>query len=301
MTAVDVGSSIAAGPARPVDRITSSAPKQRADPRVDRGDSVFAPGDWASTDPFLTLAEDWFSNVGFTWHPHRGFETVTLALSGELEHGDSAGHSGVLQAGDVQWMTAGSGIVHKELALGGQPVHTLQLWVNLPAALKGVEPAYQDLRRDQVPVVTTAGSTVAIFAGSHAGRTAPARTLLPVTMLDIELAAGAELEIEVPPAHRAFGYVLTGRVSATGREVRAGQVFWLDPSEGDASRLELVGTEPARVILLHGQPIGEPVVAGYRRQGGSFVMNTLDEIHQAFEDFGAGRFGTVPQADPVTR
>jgi redox-sensitive bicupin YhaK (pirin superfamily) len=272
---------------------------------VQRGDTVIAPGDWARTDPFLLLSEDWFSEIGFTWHPHRGFETVTLVIEGAAEHGDNAGHSGVLQTGDVQWMTAGSGIVHKEVAHGPLPLHTLQLWVNLPAALKGVEPAYQDLRRDDVPTWTADGVAVRIFAGTHDGLTAATRTRHPETMLDIEIDQGAGVEVDVPPAHRAFGYVLGGAVRIGGvggaqTEVAAGNTFWFDPVADPTSTVRIAAASPSRVIFMHGLPIGEPVVAGYRRRGGSFVMNTQDEVQQAFEDFGAGRFGATPGPVPGT-
>ena len=121
------------------------------DRQVDNKAILLEPGDWIENDPFLLLSEDWFSNIGFDWHPHRGIETITLVLDGELEHHDNRGGHGILKAGDVQWMTAGKGLLHSEMAYKKNSVHTLQLWLNLPADKKMIESIYQDLQRDQLP------------------------------------------------------------------------------------------------------------------------------------------------------
>lgn len=285
-------------PQRRIDRV-HGVTRLGPDRQVDDKALVIAPTDVTLTDPFLALAEDWFSAPGFDWHPHRGLETVTLVLEGALEHGDNLGNAGVLAPGDVQWMTAGRGIVHRELAYKDEHAHTLQLWVNLPRTHKLVDTRYQDLPAAGQPAALGPGSRTAVISGSAvAGAggavTGPAANHWPITGLRVEIEPGAAVTHQLPAGDRAFLYVLAGRVLAAGRAVRAGEVAWSDPvGAGGSSTLSLAapdGDEVSRLILFAGRPIKEPVVAG-----GPFVMNTAAEIEQAFRDFRAGRFGPVPR------
>jgi quercetin 2,3-dioxygenase len=150
---------------------------------------VLKPSNWLETDPFLLMAEDWFSTNGFDWHPHRGIETITVVLEGELEHQDNQGGHGILKPGDVQWMTAGRGIIHREMAYRKKPAHALQLWLNLSAENKMVQPNYQDLRGDNVPVIQRPGAEVRVFSGRSENIEAIPRVskYVPVTMLDVRL------------------------------------------------------------------------------------------------------------------
>ena len=175
---------------------------------------VLKPRNWAETDPFLLMAEDWFSTNGFDWHPHRGIETITVVLEGELEHHDNRGGHGVLKPGDVQWMTAGRGILHREMAHNKQQVHTLQLWLNLPAENKMVEPTYQDLRGDKVSVRRQPGVEARVFSGRSGNIEATQKVskYVPVTMLDVSLDGdkGTSFTQEIPAGDEGFVYVLSG-------------------------------------------------------------------------------------------
>jgi hypothetical protein len=228
---------------------------------------------------------------GVGQHPHRGFETVTIAYQGGVEHRDSAGNHGTIGPGDVQWMTAASGIVHeewheREFARRGGTMEMAQLWVNLPAKDKMAAPAYQDIRSAQIPVVELGGgSSVRVIAGEFRRAKGPARTFTPINVWDARLKAGTRAELEFPDGYTTLLAVLKGRVSVNGAETagpaelvvleRAGTRAVLEAMEGDAS-----------VLVLNGEPIDEPVV-GY----GPFVMNSQDEIRQAFADFHHGRLG----------
>jgi redox-sensitive bicupin YhaK (pirin superfamily) len=285
-------------PARRIDRV-HGVTRLGGDQQVDAKALVIAPTDATLTDPFLALAEDWFSAPGFDWHPHRGIETVTLVLEGALEHGDNLGNAGVLAPGDVQWMTAGRGIVHRELAFRDEHAHTLQLWVNLPRSHKMVETRYQDLRAPAQPAAVGPGTRTSVISGSAAAVTGPAANHWPVTGLQVTVEPGSAVTHRLPAADRAFLYVLAGRLTAAGRPLRTGQVAWSDPagSTGD-STLDLRapdGDEVTRLILFSGRPIKEPVAAG-----GPFVMNTRAEIEQAFRDFHAGKFGPIPRQARLT-
>jgi redox-sensitive bicupin YhaK (pirin superfamily) len=230
-------------------------------------------------------------------HPHRGFETVTIAYQGAVEHRDSAGNHGVIGPGDVQWMTAASGIVHEEwLESGftrrGGTMEMAQLWVNLPAKDKMATPAYQDIRSAQIPVVALdASSSVRVIAGEFRGAKGPARTFTPINVWDLKIGAGKRVELDFPDGYTTLLAVLKGKVTIGGAETAGG-------NEGETAGpaelvvLERAGTravieaeEDATVLVLNGEPIEEPVV-GY----GPFVMNSQEEIRQAFNDFRAGRF-----------
>jgi redox-sensitive bicupin YhaK (pirin superfamily) len=281
-------------PGRAVSRVTT---RQRLGPdaQVDDKAIVIAPDDPSLTDPFLALAEDWFSEPGFEWHPHRGLETITIVLDGVLEHGDNIGNAGALQPGDLQWMTAGRGIIHRELAFRNEHAHTMQLWLNLPARAKMTDTRYQDLLAVSRPQVTLPGVTIDVVSGTVAGVTGPAVNHWPVQAAIVSLDPGASAEYALPASHRAFAHVLSGEISIAGRTVRAGQTAWSDPSAAGTadSLLRLaagVRGEPARVMIYSGRPIREPVA-----MGGPFVMNKRTEIAQAFTDFHAGKFGQVPR------
>jgi hypothetical protein len=229
---------------------------------------------------------------GVGWHPHRGFETVTLAWEGAVQHRDNAGHAGVIGPGDIQWMTAASGIFHEEyheeaFTRRGGRMHMMQLWVNLPKKDKMASPGYQPITASEIPSVPIpGGGHVRVLAGEFEGARGPARTFTPITMLDAQVPEGARLPVTLPASYNALVVVAKGRVHAGGFTASAGEVVLF---ANDASRLEIVAAEDAHVILLSGEPIHEPVV-----QYGPFVMNTVPEIERAILDVNRGKFGPVP-------
>ena len=264
------------------------------DSQVDDRYGLILPTNPAATDPFLLLAEDWFSKTGFEWHPHRGLETVTLVLDGVLEHGDNLGNAGALQGGDVQWMTAGRGILHRELAYRNERAHVMQLWVNLPGKMKMVDTGYQDLRAGTRPVIDRDGVRIDLLSGTVDGVAGSASNHHPIHGSIVTLEPNRRLDLELPAEDRAFLHVLTGEVIAGGRAIRAGETGWSDPVEGTgASVIDLAtgdGDRRSVVMVYSGRPIGEPVV-----MGGPFVMNSKAEIAQAFADFRTGKFGQIPR------
>jgi redox-sensitive bicupin YhaK (pirin superfamily) len=250
-------------------------------------------------DPFLLLDEMGpvehapGEAMGASDHPHRGFETVTYVLDGEMEHRDSAGNAGSIGAGDVQWMTAGSGVVHSEkpsdafLARGGR-MHGFQLWVNLPRADKMTAPRYQDLRADAFPKVERDGVRATVIAGDAFGVHGPADTHVPITYVHVHLDAGAATEVDVPNDANAFVYAFagSGAVGADGRLLGDGQAAVL--GAGDVIEVRASNGEPLDVLVLAGAPLREPVV-----RYGPFVMNTKQEIVDAVDDYQAGRMGVI--------
>lgn len=238
---------------------------------------------------------------GTPWHPHRGFETVTYIIDGTFEHRDSNGGGGVITNGDTQWMTAGAGILHIEtppsaLVASGGLFHGLQLWVNLPAALKWSPARYQDIRAGQVGLGASAdaGALLRVIAGDLGGLGGPGVTHTPISMLHATINPGAELVLPWQPNYNALVYVLAG-AGVAGRERRplaTGQLVVF--GAGDVLRVAAnprqEGRHPALdVVVLGGQPIGEPIA-----WQGPFVMNTEAELRTAFEDFRAGRMGAIP-------
>ena len=226
--------------------------------------------------------------TGTPWHPHRGFETITYVLEGDLEHRDSMGNHGYLHTGDTQWMTAGSGVLHKEgpsvaAQQSGGRTHGLQLWVNLPAELKMTAPAYQDLRADENAIETRPGATVRVIAGELFGLTGPGRTRTPISYAHVTLDSDAVVSTALPQHHVVLAYALIGGFRIGDTAVDEGVLAVID---GDELTLTGVAAQ-SEIIVLTGEPIGEPV-ARY----GPFVMNTEDEVRQAFIDFDHGRFGT---------
>jgi redox-sensitive bicupin YhaK (pirin superfamily) len=238
---------------------------------------------YAATSPFLFLSEDWFGAPGgFEEHPHRGMQTVTVVLEGALEHRDHTGAHGILAAGDVQWMTAGRGVLHSEMPHGEAQAHTLQLWLNLPASRKMIPARYRDQRLADTPVRRLDNGEIRVYAGRSGGVSHGHGSDWPMGLLDLRLDAGAQIVQEVPPEHRAFLYALRGAALAGGKPLREGEVAWFEPGGGEAVSIE--AQDAFRGLLFSAPPIDEPVVAY-----GPFVMNTPQEIEQAFRDYQAGR------------
>jgi quercetin 2,3-dioxygenase len=275
------------------------------DRQVDDKTMVIQPSyaGYPSTDPFLALSEDWMSNPGFDWHPHRGVETVTIVLDGILEHGDSLGNAGLLTLGDAQWMTAGRGIIHREHAYRNEYAHTLQLWVNLPATQKMTATRYRDLRAGELPVYLGPGLRVRMMSWDGADPRALGAVAPRILALVIRLEPGCTHAQVLPNDHRAFAYLLEGEATIGGHLVTVGQIAWSDPATdaparvgdgiGQPGYLDIEagdGDEPAAVLLFSGRPLREPVAAG-----ASFVMNTQAEIQQAIRDYEAGKFGEIPR------
>ena len=229
-------------------------------------------------------------------HPHRGFETVTIVYSGEVEHRDSTGGGGIIGPGDVQWMTAAGGIVHEEFhgpvfSREGGVFEVIQLWVNLPAKDKMKDPGYQPITAAQIPRIALDGGigSVRVIAGSFGGVAGPAHTWTPMNIWDLRLNGGARLEFEVPEGHTTGLFVLRGRIRlGTGEEAGEASIAVL---EREGSRVVVEALEDATVLVLNGEPIDEPVV-GY----GPFVMNTQEEIHQAIRDYQSGRMGRIARS-----
>lgn len=261
------------------------------DAQVDDKALVIDPTEPSLCDPFLVLSEDWFSTPGFEWHPHRGLETVTTVLDGVLEHGDNLGNTGALHSGDVQWMTAGRGIVHSEMPSqtmrqrGGR-MHGFQIWVNLPARAKMTVPHYQEIPRAGIPEAATPDglASVHVIAGEALGAKAVIETKTPIGFLHWIFAPGASVDVPVLPEQAAYLYVFEGTVRVAGREVKDGELAIL----GDGNAIHLEAVERAQALLLSGVPLREPVV-----QYGPFVMNTEREIMEAVEDYQAGRLGEI--------
>ncbi len=231
-------------------------------------------------------------------HPHRGFETVTIVYQGEVAHRDSVGNAGLIGPGDVQWMTAASGILHEEFhspafTRNGGAMEMAQLWVNLPAKHKMSAPRYQTLLEAAIPRVELAGAvgnvagSVRVIAGSHAGREGPAATFSALNVWDVRLRAGSEVSLPVPAGHTTAIAVLRGAISANGsRRIDGPGLLVLDRS-GDEVCIETLAD--ATLLLLSGEPIAEPIVGH-----GPFVMNSRQEIETAFRDFQHGKFGRMP-------
>lgn len=225
-------------------------------------------------------------------HPHRGFETVTIAFQGEVEHGDSAGNRGVIGPGDVQWMTAASGIVHEEflshefLKRGGV-LEMVQLWVNLPAKYKMIPPKYQPIVSSEIPEVHLPedAGTVRVIAGNYAGTQGPASTYSPVNLWVINLAAGKSTELAVPEGNNNMLFVRQGTTMLGSTELDAGDLALL---EQRGTRIKLQAMIDSSIILMGGEPIAEPIVAS-----GPFVMNTEQEIRVAMMDYQSGRMGQI--------
>ncbi len=231
---------------------------------------------------------------GVGTHPHRGFETVTIVYQGEVEHRDSTGKGGVIGPGDVQWMTAADGILHKEFhseaftRIGGT-LQMVQLWVNLPAKDKNTAPGYQTLLDRDIPSVELpdGAGTLRVIAGDYEGERGPAHTFTPIDVWDVRLNQGGAASLTLPEGHTVAVVVLKGTVQVNGDAVAREAQFVLLDRKGGEIMLEAGGD--ASLLILGGEPIDEPVV-----MHGPFVMNTSDEIRQAMADFQSGKFGIIP-------
>ncbi|HEY3666966.1 MAG TPA: pirin family protein [Polyangiaceae bacterium] len=263
----------------------------------------------ALADPFLLIDElgpiEYRPGeaLGAPDHPHRGFETVSYILSGELEHEDSAGHKGVLRGGDVQWMTAGAGIVHSEMPArslqeAGGTVHGFQVWVNLPAKLKMTRPRYQEVASAKIPTAESSDglARVRVIAGVALGARAVIDTLTPIVYQDWSLSPGADVTLPLAAEQQALVYVFggTARVGSAGTAVADGQLAVLAAGDSVRLRAREDASAPARLLLLAGVPLNEPV-ARY----GPFVMNTAQEIQQAFRDYQSGKMGEITRTAQV--
>ncbi len=229
---------------------------------------------------------------GVDVHPHRGFETVTIAYKGAVAHHDSAGNSGIINSGDVQWMTAGSGILHKEYheqnwSKKGGDFEMIQLWVNLPKAHKMTPPKYQELTAANMPkvILPDAKGQVNVIAGDFNGTKGAATTFTPVNLFDMKLKAGAEIDFTTPLTHNTTLLVIEGEITVNGEN--AGQhdfILFRDNAEG----ISIKANEDAVLLVLSGEPIDEPIA-----QYGPFVMNTQQELMEAIDDFNSGKFGKL--------
>ena len=294
---------------RPVKRLIKSKPAlEGAGVHLRR---AFGFGNTSEFDPFLLL-DDFRNDVpedylaGFPWHPHRGIETITYVLAGTVEHGDSLGNRGAISPGDVQWMTAGSGIIHQEMPKGDAAgrMHGFQLWGNLPSSLKMTPPRYQEVKAAEIPEVTDDdGTHVRIVSGNFWGKTGPVDGVAAEPVyLDVSVAPGRRKKLPVETTRHAFAYVFAGGgkfCNASGPlTVPTEGVGWLDmapPSEADNRSLVVfdrgdevevqAGEDGIRFLLVSGKPLGEPV-AWY----GPIVMNTQEQLKEAFEELDRGTF-----------
>ncbi|MBT2690601.1 pirin family protein [Bacillus sp. ISL-47] len=250
---------------------------------------VIEPGNWERYDPFLLLMEDKFQKGAFDIHPHRGIETVTYVIDGAIEHYDShSGKDGVLGPGDVQWMTAGSGVVHNEVPSEGVTAHSLQLWINLPRDKKMTAPRYQNLKGNEVPVREEKGVAIRIFSGSSGDVISPTLNHVAVTMIEARMDAGASISQELPGSYKGFIYIIEGSGVFGKNEVRAskGEVLELGTGgKNGTGEIDFTAEEPLRFLLYAGEPVKEPVVAR-----GPFVMNTEEEIQEAYQEYMQGTF-----------
>jgi redox-sensitive bicupin YhaK (pirin superfamily) len=229
------------------------------------------------------------NGLPFGPHPHRGFETVTFILAGDLAHYDSGGHESVIEAGGVQWMTAGSGLIHAEVSpasfkASGGPLEILQLWVNLPSRLKMTPPRYSGVQADQIPVIPIADGKGALnlVSGRFEGIDGPIQSLTGVFMSTVRLRSGARVDLPAPRGRSVFLYVVGGRLSVSGAAVEPWRLVTLND---DGDRVAVEATTDAVILFGHADPINEPVVAQ-----GPFVMTTREEISDAIRDYQAGRF-----------
>ncbi len=294
---------------RPIKRLSKSRPTiEGAGVHLRR---AFGFGNTSDFDPFLLL-DDFRNDIpaeylaGFPWHPHRGIETITYVLAGSVEHGDSMGNRGTIASGDVQWMTAGSGIIHQEMPKGDTAgrMHGFQLWANLPASLKMTAPRYQEVKAPDIPLITdNDGTQVRVVCGTFWGTAGPVDQIAANPIyLDVSVPPGKRKTLPVETTRHAFAYVFAGSgkfCNASGPlAVPTEGVGWLDTSPPEAADNRTLilfdrgdevvvqaGDEGIRFLLLSGQPLEEPV-AWY----GPIVMNTQEELRQAFEELREGRF-----------
>lgn len=255
--------------------------------------------DPGSISPFLMMdhaAPKYFPPTqkkrGVGEHPHRGFETVTFAIKGEVEHRDSGGGGGKITTGGIQWMTAGSGVVHdefhsREFSQKGGDFEMIQLWVNLPSKFKMTQPRYQSFEKGDFPIIDYGnhGMSVKVIAGTFGTVTSPVKTFSPINMYELNGSSGSQLEITLPVGSNTLVFQLSGKSSVADQQIEKGNLAILSKS-GNSFKLELL--EESKVMILNGEPLGEPVAAY-----GPFVMNTRQELMEAFKDFQAGKMGQL--------
>ena len=252
-----------------------------------------------SISPFLMMdhaAPKYFPPTqkkrGVGEHPHRGFETVTFAIKGEVEHRDSGGGGGKITTGGIQWMTAGSGVVHdefhsREFSQKGGDFEMIQLWVNLPSKFKMTQPRYQSFEKGDFPIIDHGNHemSVKVIAGTFGTVTSPVKTFSPINMYELNGSSGSQLEITLPIGSNTLVFQLSGKSSVADQQIEKGNLAILSKS-GNSFKLELL--EESKVMILNGEPLGEPVAAY-----GPFVMNTRQELMEAFKDFQAGKMGQL--------
>lgn len=259
---------------------------------------VIGRGDVEEFDPFLML--DAFDSrdpkdyvKGFPWHPHRGIETVTYLIAGDIAHGDSLGNSGHIRDGGCQWMTAGGGIIHQEMPQAAPRMLGLQVWLNLPAKDKFAPPQYRDLSGDRIPRVREAGTCVGVVSGHYGKTQGPTNgDYVKATMLDVELEAGAEFRWPTDPEATTFIYVVAGagRFGGAGKALESHRAVLFGAGDEFAAQ---AGEKGVRFVLFAGRPLREPIA-----WGGPIVMNTREELEQAFADLDNGTFIQPPRAGP---
>jgi redox-sensitive bicupin YhaK (pirin superfamily) len=251
-------------------------------------------------DPFLLIDEmgpvEYAPGkaIGAPDHPHRGFETVTYIIDGEMEHEDSHGHRGSIRSGDVQWMTAGAGVIHSEMPSqammkNGGRMHGFQIWINLPQEKKMTQPRYQEYTSEKLPVVSGNGRWIRVIAGEVDGQRSPIETTVPTTMLHVKLDPGASVDVPVAAGSNAIAHAMAGSGTMNGDAIGVHQAGILSGAP-ETVRLE-AGSDGFEALFLAGMPLNEPV-ARY----GPFVMTTVRELQAAFDDFQSGNFGEIARA-----
>jgi redox-sensitive bicupin YhaK (pirin superfamily) len=282
---------------RSIDKIATAHQTREGNFEVNR--PLPSPG-ISNIDPFLMLDNFGPTEIkpgetgGVGEHPHRGFETVTYLLSGEIEHKDSSGGQAIIKQGQVQWMTAGSGVVHSELhspdfTQKGGTIHGLQLWVNLPKKDKMTTPGYKILTQKDIITFEKDGVAIRIIAGESDEHKSTTKTHTPINYFHLTLPPQTEVELEIDPNHNSFAYIISGR-GEFGKDLQKAKTtqLVLFKNDGETVQIKNAETENLEVILLSGEPINEPI-ASY----GPFVMNNYDEIYEAIQDYQMGRMGTL--------
>lgn len=259
---------------------------------------VIGRNDVEQFDPFLMLdafdsrdPQDYIR--GFPWHPHRGIETVTYLIEGDIEHGDSLGNRGHIRDGGCQWMTAGGGIIHQEMPQAAPRMLGLQLWLNLPRKDKFIAPQYRDLSEDRIPRVREGGADIGVIAGHYGATAGPTQgDYVRATMLDVALQPGAEFGLSVNPADTVFLYIVegSGRLGGSEQEIAGHRAVLFGGGDRCAAR---AGEAGLRFVLFAGKPLREPIA-----WGGPIVMNTREELEQAFAEIDNGTFIRYPPAAP---
>ena len=269
-----------------IDRVARAGPLQDLAPGA-RNRFVVTPGEFSSQSPFVLLVEDFIEpGTDFHPHPHKGLETVTFVLSGTLKHGDNVGNRGMIGPGEVQWMTAGKGILHGGQPADDAPVHALQLWLALPAALRNSAPGTREQRLESALADTSNGSTARVYGSGSLAKADPEWSRWPLTLIDVEIEPGGHRTVPLRANERSFLYILSGAVAlGSANFYAAGSVIWFAPQAADTP-LVLSAPTAARLVQYSSPVIDEPIVAR-----GPFVMGSEAEIQSAFHEFQTTGFG----------